>query len=103
MQKGERPYGRGPGVKNKIGASLKEHFLMVFQELQEDEDYSLKAWAQDNLTDFYKLIAKLLPTEFTGDFYTVIEVSLTDDEEEENTEDIDHKLLEDGDEENDFG
>lgn len=87
---GQRPpnAGRQAGTKNKISASLRDTFLQVFEEMQDDEDFCLKSWAQENPTEFYKIISKLLPQEYTGDFYTVIEVKMKDDDEESDQEEM---------------
>lgn len=85
--------GRQPGTKNKISASLRDAFLQVFEEMQEDEDFCLKSWAQENLTEFYKIISKLLPQDFTGDFYTVIEVKMKDDDVEDGDDETETETL----------
>ncbi len=61
--------GRSKGTPNKITASVKDVFSNVFTELQSDEtnDCSLKKWAQKNPTEFYKIIAKLIPFDVTTD------------------------------------
>lgn len=111
---GQRPEsaGRKAGTKNKISASLRDTFLQVFEEMQEDEDFCLKSWAQDNPTEFYKIISKLLPQEYTGDFYTVIEVKMKDDDDidqEEIDQQQDQQFIndeikdDDAGQENDFG
>jgi hypothetical protein len=79
FKKGERRTGRQAGTGNKVSTSLRDSFLAVYEELQEDEDFCLRSWAMDNLTEFYKLIAKLLPQEYTGEFYTVIKVDVKDE------------------------
>lgn len=71
----------GQRPKKRYGAGLRDTFLAVFEELQEDEDCNLAQWARENPTEFYRLVARLLPQEYTGDFYTVIEVKLKDDDE----------------------
>jgi hypothetical protein len=61
--------GRAKGTPNKVTASVKEVFCNVFTELQADEtnDCSLKKWAQKNPTEFYRIIAKLIPFDVTTD------------------------------------
>ena len=57
--------GRKPGVPNKIGASAKNAFQAAFDQLGGVE--GLVKWARadegKNLTDFYKLYARLIPTD----------------------------------------
>lgn len=74
--------GRKPGARNRVGAGLRDTFVAVFEELQEDEECNLAQWARENPTEFYRLVSRLLPQEYTGDFYTVIEVKLKDDEQD---------------------
>jgi hypothetical protein len=52
--------GRGP---NKITRTVKETVLAAFQDLQEDPKANLLKWGKDNPTEFYKIAAKLIPTE----------------------------------------
>jgi hypothetical protein len=57
------PKGRtGP---NKLTRSVKEAFELVFKDMQAaaDKPYSLMQWAQAEPTEFYKLAAKLIPSE----------------------------------------
>lgn len=54
--------GRQKGTPNKLTASVKEAFEATFKDLQEDTHCNLTRWARSNPTDFYKLAAKLIPT-----------------------------------------
>ena len=66
MRKGQFEKGNKMGEKrgqNKITKTVKETVLMVFNELQGIEGVCLKDWAQDQPTEFYKIAAKLIPTE----------------------------------------
>jgi hypothetical protein len=58
--------GREKGVPNKNTATVKETFARVFNELQESKTANLKAWAEEQPTEFYKLASKLIPTEVSG-------------------------------------
>lgn len=51
--------GRKAGVPNKLTRSVKQAFEFAFNELGGAEQ--LTAWARENLTEFYKLYAKLIP------------------------------------------
>lgn len=53
--------GRKKGVPNKLTASAKEAFQFAFQKIGGGP--ALAAWAQENTTEFYKLFARLIPTE----------------------------------------
>ena len=63
--------GRLLGEKNKFTRSMKDAFDACFQDLQGDKKqaYHLVTWAKDNPTEFYKIVARLLPNriEHTGD------------------------------------
>lgn len=64
-KKGEAP-GRPHGAVNKLTRTVKETVLAVFNELQSDPDVKLSAWAKNEPTEFYKIAAKLIPTEIKG-------------------------------------
>lgn len=55
---------RPKGAKNKVGASAKENVLAVFTRI--GGTAAMADWASDNRTEFYKLYAKLIPTQVTG-------------------------------------
>jgi hypothetical protein len=57
--------GRPKGSANKLTKSVKDAFEAVFQDLQTDpkQPHALKAWAEQQPTEFYKLAAKLIPTD----------------------------------------
>ena len=65
--RGERRGGRKKGTPNKA-ASIRAAFEQAFAALQKDEKkpHHLRAWAEANPTEFYKLAARLIPTEITG-------------------------------------
>lgn len=56
--------GRPKGVPNKTTQAVKDALALAFQGIGGVPE--LQAWARDNKTEFYKLWAKLLPTEVTG-------------------------------------
>ena len=57
--KGVRLGGRQKGTPNKTTMAVKEALTEAFDKLGGVE--SLKIWASDNPTEFYKLWAKMLP------------------------------------------
>ncbi|HMJ93886.1 MAG TPA: hypothetical protein VK472_07290 [Allosphingosinicella sp.] len=62
--------GRRKGTPNKTTVRIRDAMLSVFAELQAEtggENGHFLDWARDNSTDFYKLTAKLLPTQITGE------------------------------------
>lgn len=56
--------GRPKGVPNKSTAAVKGALTEAFEKLGGVE--ALVAWGTGNPTDFYKLWAKMMPTEVTG-------------------------------------
>ena len=56
--------GRKKGTGNKITVAFKHAVLNVFNRVG-GEDH-LEKWAQQNQTEFYKIAARLIPTEITG-------------------------------------
>ncbi len=55
--------GRPKGAVNKLTRSVKEAFQRAFEELQDVEGARLTDWARENTTEFYKIAAKLIPSE----------------------------------------
>jgi len=53
--------GRTKGVPNKITRSAKEAYALAFDGL--GGAAALQQWARENLGEFYKLHARLIPTE----------------------------------------
>jgi hypothetical protein len=53
--------GRPKGVPNKLTRSAKEAFGLAFEGIGGAQ--ALTEWARANPTDFYKLYARLIPTE----------------------------------------
>ncbi|ERI59326.1 hypothetical protein [Xylella fastidiosa] len=62
------PSGRRPGSKNRNTQAIKDAFLEAFDRLGGVP--ALAKWARANRTEFYKLAARLIPTEthIAGDF-----------------------------------
>jgi hypothetical protein len=63
---------RGP---NKIGAAVKSNVMAVFDRIGGRD--KMVAWANENLTEFYRLYARLIPTESSTEitFRDVTELS----------------------------
>lgn len=66
FKKGEAK-GRPKGTPNKLTRTVKETVLAVFDDLQSDPKANLLSWGKSNPTEFYKIAAKLIPTEIKGD------------------------------------
>ena len=56
--------GRPKGVPNKSTAKVKEALALAFEGIGGVK--TLKSWAMDNPTEFFKLWAKMLPQEISG-------------------------------------
>lgn len=54
---------RGSG---KLNRTVKETVLAVFNELQSDPKVKLSAWAKREPTEFYRIAAKLIPTDVSA-------------------------------------
>lgn len=78
---GQRRGGRKPGTPNKVTVSVKAALVEAFDQL--GGVTSLVDWAKGNPTEFYKLWAKLAPTEIKveGESRTVTEVIVRTREE----------------------
>lgn len=61
---GERRGGRKKGTPNRVTTSVKDAFLAAHQGI--GGVATLQAWASNNQTEFYKLLARLIPTEVTA-------------------------------------
>ena len=53
--------GRPKGARNKVTRALKESLLATFEEIGGLE--AMATWARKNQTEFYKICARLIPTE----------------------------------------
>ena len=54
---------RPKGVPNKVGAQAKENIVAVFTRL--GGTAAMADWARNNQTEFYRLYARLIPTDST--------------------------------------
>jgi hypothetical protein len=66
------------GIPNKAGAQVKENILAVFNRIGGTN--KMAQWAERNLTEFYRLYARLMPTVMVGDFTFRRAEELSDDE-----------------------
>jgi hypothetical protein len=57
--------GRPPGTKNKLGVIAKENIIAVFDKIGGVD--KMAKWAGDNLTEFYKIYARLVPQDLRVD------------------------------------
>jgi len=64
MAKGIKTGGRKPGSLNKVTSTVKDNVVAVFNEIGGTKE--MAKWAKENRTEFYRLYAKLIPTEVHG-------------------------------------
>lgn len=70
FQKGNA--GKPKGAVNKLTRTVKETVLAAFNDLQNDPKTNIVAWGKDNPTEFYKIAAKLIPTEVNATVESVV-------------------------------
>ena len=70
--------GRPKGAKNKLTASVKGNIVAVFTRL--GATAAMADWAADHRTDFYRLYARLAPTELEVTAQVIDANGLTDAE-----------------------
>lgn len=58
--------GRPKGAQNKLTKTVRQVVLDTFNKLQETKQHNLEAFAKENPVEFYRIAAKLIPTEVTG-------------------------------------
>ena len=78
------PNGRPVGSKNKF-TTLKNAFIETFEELGGVDN--LVEWAKANQTEFYRMVARLMPKEIHADVnagYSLVELLQEIDEREAN-------------------
>ena len=56
--------GRPKGAVNKITRKFRDAIQIVYENVGGDEAFT--AWARENQTEFYKICARLIPTEMVG-------------------------------------
>lgn len=64
FEKGNK--GKPKGAVNKLTKTFKELLTESIKDLQLDKKANLTSWAKENPTEFYKIAAKLIPTEVTA-------------------------------------
>lgn len=65
--------GKQKGTVNKVTATAKEAFALAFEGIGGVAE--LAEWARANKTDFFKLYARLIPVELSGEVKAHITVS----------------------------
>lgn len=73
FQKGKpKTGGKVKGTPNKLTRTVKETVLAAFNDLQNDPKANILAWAKDEPTEFYKIAAKLIPTEVNAKVENIV-------------------------------
>ena len=67
--------GRIKGSQNKLTRSIKEALLLAFNGMGGAAE--LERWGKKNQTEFYKICARLIPTEISGVDGAAIPVHIT--------------------------
>lgn len=70
------PKGRQKGSENKITKQFKDLLAETYEALEKKKGHGLQIWAEGNPTDFYRICAKLVPQQITGEGGGPIEVQL---------------------------
>ena len=65
--KSGNPKGKKPGTPNKFTKQFKELLTETFHQLESEKGKGLLEWGKKNEGDFYKICARLIPTELTGE------------------------------------
>ena len=58
--------GKPKGALNTLTKTVKERVTEVFNELQSDPTANMLSWAKGEPTEFYKIAAKLIPSELNA-------------------------------------
>ena len=79
--KGHNHGGRQKGAKNKFTKQFKDLLTETYEALEANEDRKegdpetgMLVWAKEHPTDFYRICAKLIPLQITGEGGNPIEV-----------------------------
>jgi len=61
---GQKTGGRQVGTPNKVTAIFKDAVRTVYEDIGGHEAFA--AWAKENPTEFYRIAARLIPTEMAS-------------------------------------
>jgi hypothetical protein len=64
MAYGHKTGGRQRGTPNKVTTAFKDAVRTVYKDIGGNAAFA--QWAQDNPTDFYRIAARLIPTEIAA-------------------------------------
>ena len=66
--------GKPVGAKNKLTISVRDAVLSTFNEIQKDKQVNLTQFAKDYPIEFYRIAAKLIPTDITASVKAEVKV-----------------------------
>jgi hypothetical protein len=77
MRNSDGTFGRGNpgkpmGAVSKTTKTVKETVMNVFNNLQDDAEHNLEAFAKKYPKEFYQIAAKLIPTEISGQLQNTV-------------------------------
>ena len=64
MAQGQKTGGRQVGTPNKVTAIFKDAVRTVYEDIGGNAAFA--EWAKENPTDFYRIAARLIPTEMAS-------------------------------------
>lgn len=64
LGKGTKTGGRKKGTPNKLTRAFREAVHRVYENIGGDDAFA--AWAKGNKTEYYKIAARMIPTEIVG-------------------------------------
>lgn len=64
MAQGHKTGGRQAGTPNKVTAAFKDAVRLTYDRIGGHEAFA--AWARENPTEFYRIAARLIPTEIAA-------------------------------------
>ena len=73
--KGQKTGGRVKGTPNKLTTSFKTAVVLAFEGIGGHKTF--QKWARKNQSEFYKIAARLIPTEVVGDADQPVAVRVT--------------------------
>lgn len=75
MATGKKTGGRQKGSENRLTGLAKDNIAAVFNRL--GGTAGMAAWAEENKTEFYRLYARLIPVQLTGEGGGPLQARLT--------------------------
>lgn len=79
MAKGKKTGGRVSGSVNRLTKTFKELVSLTVEKLNNDPKTSLYQFAKENPAEFWKIAAKLIPTEISGENGGAIKIKIIDE------------------------